>query len=76
MEKCDPMSSSRNNNYICYILHGISIFPIRINLFFFQRFLRKGKAGGYRDDLNDHQIQKIDEWITNGLKGTDFRFKI
>lgn len=39
------------------------------------RFLRKGKAGGYRESLSEEQIKKIDEWVEKSLKGTDFRFK-
>lgn len=40
------------------------------------KFLRKGKVGGYRDELNEEQIEKIDNWTEKWLDGTDFRFKI
>lgn len=45
-------------------------------ILFLQRFLRRGKAGGYRDDLNGDQIQKLDHWIDKALEGTDFKFKM
>lgn len=40
------------------------------------QFLRRGKVGGYRDELNQEQINKIDNWIQKGLEATDFQFKI
>lgn len=40
------------------------------------KFLRKGKVGGYRDDLNDEQIKKIDEWAGKIEQDSDFKFKI
>lgn len=44
-------------------------------LFGFYRFLRKGKAGSYRDDLNMEQIQKLDDWAKEAFKSSDFEFK-
>lgn len=38
-------------------------------------FLRKGKIGGFRDELNKEQIQKIDDWTDKNLKDSGFRFK-
>lgn len=40
------------------------------------RFLRKGKAGAYRDDLNENQIQKIDNWTGKCLANSNFTFKL
>lgn len=47
---------------------------IEIDLFF--RFLRKGKVGGYHEDLNGDQIKRLDEWIAKVQKDTDFKFKM
>lgn len=41
----------------------------------FNRFLRKGKVGSYRDELNDKQIQKLDDWAEEAFKHSDFKFK-
>lgn len=40
------------------------------------KFLRKGRVGAYRDDLNDHQIQKLNDWARNVEYGSDFKYKI
>lgn len=38
--------------------------------------MRKGKPGGYSDDLNQEQIRKLDDWAIGIEKSTHFRFKI
>lgn len=39
--------------------------------------MRKGKPGGYRDDLNEEQIKKIDDWMKSKMaEGFDFNFNI
>lgn len=40
----------------------------------FNRFLRKGKVGSYRDELNNKQIQKLDDWAVEAFKNSDFKF--
>lgn len=40
------------------------------------KFLRKGRVGAYRDELNEDQIKKLDDWIEKCLKDTDFKFKL
>lgn len=40
----------------------------------FERFLRKGKTGSFRDDMNDDIIKRFDDWTLENLKGTDFNF--
>ncbi|XP_037051516.1 luciferin sulfotransferase-like [Bradysia coprophila] len=39
-------------------------------------FLRKGKPGGYGDDLSAEHIKKLDSWIETELHGTDFEFNM
>lgn len=38
------------------------------------RFMRKGKVGCYRDELNEELIGRIDEWSKRMLKDSDFKF--
>lgn len=45
-----------------------------MSFFSSNRFLRKGKVGSYRDELNDKQIQKLDDWAKEAFKNTDFKF--
>lgn len=40
------------------------------------QFLRKGKVGGYRDDLNEEQIQKLTEWASKIEQECDFKFQV
>lgn len=40
------------------------------------KFLRKGKVGTHRDELNENQISKLDDWIEKKLKDSDFKFQI
>lgn len=42
--------------------------------FFCNSFLRKGKVGSYRDELNEEQIQKLDDWTEEAFKNSDFKF--
>ncbi|XP_045445703.1 sulfotransferase 1C4-like [Melitaea cinxia] len=37
-------------------------------------FIRKGKAGGWRDYFDDEMAAEADKWIANNLRDTDFRF--
>lgn len=39
-------------------------------------FLRKGKVGGYLDELSNEQIKKLDDWAEKTLNGTDLKFEI
>lgn len=43
-------------------------------IFFDSSHCRKGKVGGYRDDLTPEWIQKFDEWTKEHLKDIDFKF--
>ncbi|XP_063697545.1 luciferin sulfotransferase-like [Culicoides brevitarsis] len=38
-------------------------------------FIRKAKVGGYKEELSQHFIERIDKWTEESLKFTDFRFK-
>lgn len=40
------------------------------------RFMRKGKVGSYRDELNESQSKKLDDWIKQMESESDFRFKL
>lgn len=40
------------------------------------RFMRKGKVGTYRDELNENQLKKLDDWVKQMETESDFRFKI
>ncbi|CAH2086176.1 unnamed protein product [Euphydryas editha] len=37
-------------------------------------FIRKGKAGGWRDYFDDEMAAEADKWIGQNLRDTDFRF--
>jgi NAD/NADP transhydrogenase alpha subunit len=37
-------------------------------------FMRKGKAGGYKEEMSEEYIKKFDEWIQEKLKGREHRF--
>ncbi|XP_063620495.1 luciferin sulfotransferase-like [Cydia splendana] len=39
-----------------------------------QGFIRKGKAGGWRDYFDEEMTQQADRWIADNLKDSDFRF--
>lgn len=41
---------------------------------FFCRHCRKGKVGGYRDDLSAEWIEKFDVWTAEQLRDSDFKF--
>lgn len=37
-------------------------------------FIRKGKAGGWRDYFDEEMTQQAEEWIADNLRDTDLRF--
>ncbi|CAG4988456.1 unnamed protein product [Parnassius apollo] len=39
-----------------------------------ETFVRKGKAGGWREYFDDEMAQEAERWITDNLKDTDLRF--
>ncbi|XP_028165270.1 uncharacterized protein LOC114356358 [Ostrinia furnacalis] len=39
-----------------------------------QAFIRKGKAGGWRDYFDEEMTQQAQQWIDDNLRGTDLRF--
>ncbi|XP_047021918.1 sulfotransferase 1C4-like isoform X1 [Helicoverpa zea] len=39
-----------------------------------QSFIRKGKAGGWRDYFDDEMTQQAEKWIEDNLRDTDLRF--
>ncbi len=38
--------------------------------------MRKGKAGGYKEEMSDEYIKKFDEWIQKKLNGREHRFNL
>lgn len=38
-----------------------------------RQFIRKGVAGGFKDELTDNQIQKLDEWIVKNVADVNLR---
>ncbi|XP_031617061.1 sulfotransferase 1 family member D1-like [Contarinia nasturtii] len=40
------------------------------------QFFRKGKAGGFVDEMSEEYIKKFDEWTAENLKYSDFKFAI
>ncbi|XP_031628691.1 sulfotransferase 1 family member D1-like [Contarinia nasturtii] len=40
------------------------------------QFFRKGKAGGFFDEMTENYIKKFDEWTTVHFKDSDFKFAI
>lgn len=53
----------------------LSCFLLLVSfIFFFRRHCRKGKVGGYRDDLSAEWIEKFDVWSAEKLKNSDFNF--
>lgn len=39
------------------------------------RFCRKGKIGGYRDDMSKEDIEKFDQWIAKNQNKCTFAKK-
>ncbi|KAJ0180699.1 hypothetical protein K1T71_004103 [Dendrolimus kikuchii] len=39
-----------------------------------ESFIRKGKAGGWKDYFDEEMTKQAEEWIENNLKDTDLRF--
>ncbi len=39
-------------------------------------FMRKGKAGGYKEEMSEEYIKKFDRWIEEKLKEKDHRFNL
>lgn len=39
-----------------------------------QGFIRKGKAGGWRDYFDEEMTEQAEKWIADNLKDTDFRY--
>ncbi|CAB3228639.1 unnamed protein product [Arctia plantaginis] len=39
-----------------------------------QSFIRKGKAGGWRDYFDEEMTQQAEQWIAENLRDTDLRF--
>lgn len=35
-------------------------------------FIRSGKTGNWRTDMNDEVAAKVDEWTRKNIEGTDF----
>lgn len=38
-------------------------------------FIRKAKVGAYKEELSPHYVRRIDEWTSEALKQTDFKFR-
>lgn len=41
----------------------------------YQKFMRKGKIGSYKEEMNEDVIKKFDAWISNNTKEIDLYFK-
>ncbi|XP_075992915.1 sulfotransferase 1C4-like [Anticarsia gemmatalis] len=39
-----------------------------------ETFIRKGKAGGWRDYFDEEMTQQAEQWIANNLRDTDLRY--
>jgi hypothetical protein len=39
-------------------------------------FMRKGKAGAYKEEMSEKYIKKFDEWIQKKLNGREHRFNL
>lgn len=39
-----------------------------------RRFYRRGKVGGYADEMSEEMIEKFDNWIIGEFEQTDFDF--
>lgn len=52
---------------------SIFVFVVNRNNFS-SRFCRKGKAGTYKQEISEGLIQKMNNWIDDGLVGTGFEF--
>ncbi|XP_013198993.2 sulfotransferase 1C4-like [Amyelois transitella] len=40
-----------------------------------EHFVRKGKTGGWREYFDEEMTKEAEEWMEEGLKGIDFKFK-
>lgn len=72
LENEDWMRRSRKLKLLTVI---ISTFAFCVTNYIGLRFLRKGKIGSYRDELNEDQIRKLDEFTEKMLKNSDFKFQ-
>lgn len=39
-------------------------------------FFRRGKVGGYADEMSKEYIEKFDKWSAERFQGFDFKFAI
>uniref|UniRef100_A0A336MTB3 CSON003751 protein n=1 Tax=Culicoides sonorensis TaxID=179676 RepID=A0A336MTB3_CULSO len=39
------------------------------------KFIRKGKAGAFKEEISEEYIKKFDKWTEDNLQGTDFKFR-
>ncbi|CAH1645920.1 unnamed protein product [Spodoptera littoralis] len=69
---CDHLSieSFKNNKSVNYDVMKILGIMIPSD----QAFIRKGKAGGWRDYFDEEMTQQAEKWIEDNLKDTDLRF--
>lgn len=50
------------------------LHPVFASFIFFPRFFRRGKVGGFADEMDEMMIKKFNEWIANEFQNTDFNF--
>ncbi|CAK1545183.1 unnamed protein product [Leptosia nina] len=68
---CDHLSieSFKNNNSVNYdVMKELGIMVGK------KEFIRKGKAGGWRDYFDEEMTAQADQWIKDNLRDTDLRF--
>ncbi|XP_075969856.1 sulfotransferase 4 [Anticarsia gemmatalis] len=69
---CDHLSidNFKNNKSVNYDV----MKELGIQLTGEQSFIRKGKAGGWRDYFDEEMTQQAEQWIADNLRDTDLRF--
>lgn len=55
----------------------MKLFCINVTIqFWYFRFMRQGKMGGFRNELTTKQIAMIDKWSAEKMEKSDFKFDI
>ncbi|KAM3963079.1 sulfotransferase 1C4-like [Aphomia sociella] len=69
---CEHLSieNFKNNTSVNYDVMKV----LRILIPGEQAFIRKGKAGGWRDYFDEEMTKQAENWIADNLRDTDFRF--
>lgn len=51
-----------------------SLFVSVFHFFRIHRFIRKGKAAAFRDEMSEEFIERFDQWTAEHLRRSDFKY--